>query len=58
MTDDSTKTGRSITGRTGLGRTTLFLLLVGLGLFLFPEPFTSLAGMLLILIGVGSWLLG
>jgi hypothetical protein len=32
------------------------LVIVGVGLFVFPEPATSAVGIFLVVVGVGAWL--
>jgi len=41
---------------SGLGRVALLIAVVGIGLFIFPEPTTSMAGAVLAAIGVLAWL--
>lgn len=59
-TDPATDTDsdRSLTQRFGSGELAALLIVVGIGLFIFPEPATSTIGILLIVAGIASWALG
>lgn len=59
-TDPTTGTDSdgSLTDRFGSGELAAGLILVGIGLFIFPEPFTSTIGIVLIAAGIISWAAG
>lgn len=59
-TDSATDTDSdgSLTDRFGSGELAAGLILVGIGLFIFPEPFTSTIGIIMIIAGIASWALG
>lgn len=54
---ESSSTIRSLVGSI-VGGGSLLLALLGAVLFVIPEPITSVLGAVLILIGVGGWLVG
>lgn len=60
VTDRSTDStsDRSLTDRFGSGELAALLIVVGIGLFIFPEPATSTIGIILIIAGIASWALG
>lgn len=57
-TTADTTSDRSITERFGSGELAALLIVVGIGLFIFPEPATSTIGIVMIVAGIASWALG
>lgn len=57
-TTTDTTSDRSLTDRFGSGELAALLIVVGIGLFLFPEPATSTLGIVMIVAGIASWALG
>lgn len=59
-TDRATDThsDSSFTDRFGSGELAAGLILVGIGLFIFPEPLTSTIGIIMIAAGIISWAAG
>lgn len=62
-TTDTTETSTTssdggIKGKFSSGKLATLLIVAGVILFIFPEPMTSMAGIVLVLAGVASWALG
>lgn len=58
MTDESSDSTGTVTDKLPGGTGTSLLLLVGVLLFVVPEPITSVLGALLLATGIGLWLSG
>ncbi|MFC6864845.1 hypothetical protein ACFQGE_15440 [Halomicroarcula sp. GCM10025817] len=58
MADESTDSNGTLTDKLPGGTATSLLLLVGVLLFVVPEPITSVIGALFLATGIGLWLSG
>lgn len=58
MATDDSQTTNTVIERYASGGLAGLLVVAGVVLFFFPEPLTSILGVLTILAGIGSWIVG